>query len=58
MIGSENRWLGFLIMRPAKTRPGPLACEACYRIKDAGYRRKQHWGFEADLDGSQPIDIP
>jgi hypothetical protein len=58
MIGSENRWLLFRIMRPAKTRPGPLACEASHRIKDAGYRRKQERGFEAALQGLQPIDIP
>src|ERR1700761_9123716 len=51
-------WLRFRIMRPAKTRPGPLACEASNRIKDAGYRRKQERGFAADLEGSQAIDIP
>ncbi len=58
MIGSENRCLLFRIMRPAKTRPGPLACEASHRIKDAGYRRKQERGFGTDLEGSQAIDIP
>ena len=58
MIGSENRWLLFRIMRPGETRPGPPACEASHRIKDAGYRRKQERGFEAALRGFQPIDIP
>src|ERR1700720_1084463 len=31
-----------------KSRPEPLACEADHRIKDAGYRRKQERGLEAD----------
>src|ERR1700734_1891386 len=55
---SENRCPLFRIVRPAKTRPGPLACEASHRIKDAGYRRKQDWRLDADLEGSQAIDIP
>src|SRR5258705_11940279 len=29
------------LARPAKSRPGPLACEAHNRIKEEGYRRKQ-----------------
>jgi hypothetical protein len=28
-----------------KSRPGPLACEATHRIKEAGYRRKQERAF-------------
>ncbi len=51
MIGSENRCLLFRIMRPAKTRPEPLACEAFHRIKDAGYRSKQERGFGVDFEG-------
>jgi len=58
MIGSEHRRLLFRIMRPAKTRPGPLACEASHRIKDARYRRKPERGFGTALEGSQAIDIP
>src|ERR1700722_16186091 len=46
------------IMRPAKTQPGPLACEASHRIKDAGYRRKQERAFDTALEALQPIDIP
>jgi hypothetical protein len=48
----------YRIMRPAKSRPGPLACEAYNRIKDAGYRRKQERALRARLKPSQPIDIP
>jgi hypothetical protein len=49
MTFSENRFPLFRIMleRQAKTRPGPLACEATHRIKDATGRRKQ--------DGHRPI---
>jgi hypothetical protein len=54
----ENGPMLYRIMRPAKSRPGPLACEAYNRIKDAGYRRKQERAFRARLKPTQPIDIP
>jgi hypothetical protein len=40
------------------SRPGPLACEAHNRIKEAGYRRKQEQAFGRGSSGVQPIDIP
>src|ERR1019366_5149630 len=49
----------FRIMRAQpKSRPGPLACEAHIRIKEAGYRRKQERDFGTGLGDRQPIDIP
>src|SRR5579863_6377498 len=38
--------------------PGPTACEAHNRIKDAGYRRKQEGAFGSLKKAYQPIDIP
>jgi hypothetical protein len=65
MIGSENRSLRitsagmlFPIMRPAKIRPGPLACEASHRIKDAGYRRKQERVSDTASGPSNPLISP
>jgi hypothetical protein len=46
------------LARPAKSRQGPLACEAHNRIKEAGYRRKQEGVFGDGLGSLQPIDIP
>src|ERR1700754_2702720 len=38
--------------------PGPIACEADNRIKEAGYRRKQEGAFWCLKKPNQPIDIP
>jgi hypothetical protein len=41
-----------------KSRPGPLACEASHRIKEAGYRRKQERPLDRCQSGVQALDIP
>src|SRR5581483_663213 len=41
-----------------KSRPGPLACEACIRIKEAGGRGKQERGFWARESGDKPLISP
>jgi hypothetical protein len=70
MTGSENQSrpkieltikpesMLFRIMRPAKSRPGPLACEAYNRIKDAADLGKQEGRFIGLLERSQALDIP
>jgi hypothetical protein len=45
-------------MPSPKSRPGPLACEAHNRIKEAGYRRKQEGAQSGGLESLQPFDIP
>src|ERR1700688_2959455 len=41
-----------------KSRPGPVACEAHHRIKDAGYRRKQEGGPNQPQRGFNPLISP
>src|SRR5690242_19825668 len=41
-----------------KSRPGPLACEACIRIKDAGGRGKQERPFAAAEPAAKPLISP
>jgi len=50
----------FRIMRPAqlKARPGPLACEALIRIKEAADLGKQEGVLSAALTAAQALDIP
>src|SRR5690242_9838755 len=50
----------FRIARPAqlKSRPGPLACEALIRIKEAAHLGKQEGVFSPAPGGSQALDIP
>jgi hypothetical protein len=45
-------------LSPMDHRPGPTACEAHNRIKEAGYRRKQEGAFWSLKKAYQPIDIP
>src|SRR6185437_13750444 len=48
------------IARPAqlKARPGPLACEAHIRIKEATLLGKQEGPLKQPKNQSQPLDIP
>src|SRR6185437_249790 len=48
------------IARPAqlKARPGPLACEALIRIKEAALLGKQEGPLKQPKNQSQPLDIP
>jgi 2-oxoglutarate dehydrogenase E2 component (dihydrolipoamide succinyltransferase) len=46
--GNRHRFSGSCAQ--PKSRPGPLACEASHRIKDAGYRRKQERALQAPFN--------
>jgi hypothetical protein len=56
VICSKNRFLALWIA--IQGLPGPVACEAPHRIKDAGHRRKPEGALDPFQGPDQAFDIP